>query len=535
MNTKKNHKTIKKSETQEILDQISSSREFRKKLANSNMFWFFSVYFAHYIEYKSAKFQKEIFSLVSGDNQIVAITAFRNSAKSTICSLILPIWGIVGKWKKKFVVIVCQNQSRAKDTLSNIRMELETIGIFVQDYQPRAGKTDKWSEDTIILPKYKAKVSVISIGEAIRGMRHLQFRPDLIICDDLEDVPSCQNYESRKKLWQFINGELIPAGDRNTKYVFIGNKVHNDSAMMKLKKAIKSKVMKGVYREYPLINHKGVIAWPGKYPNIRAIDRLKATYASEIDYQREQMLKILPEGDAIIKPEDINYYDELPNLEPEFFIISVDPAFSQENWADKTAIITAAVFKIRKTWKIYIYPNPINQKLTVTQMSEKIKAIINSFNGRPVVRIFVEGGSSQIGLIQMLQSDNISAEGVPIKGRDKKARLHISSPWIKKGQILFPYSGSQELVNQTLYFGTERYDDLVDALTLMVLALLDIINNPTSESRFIKMDQSIQESICINSAPGLYDLGGQKEDWGDGDDKQMFKKLKMRNPRRIYR
>lgn len=536
MTIKKVNKIIKKTKPLEILDQIYLSRGFRKELANNNMFWFFSIYFSHYIQYRSAKFQKEIFSLVSdSSNQIVAITAFRNSAKSTICTLALPIWGIVGKWKKKYVVIVCQNQSRAKDTLANIRIELETIGILVQDYQPREGGVDKWSENTIVIPKYGAKISVISIGEGIRGMRYLQYRPDLIICDDLEDVPSCQNYESRKKLWQFVNGELIPAGDKNTKYIFIGNKVHNDSLMMKLKKAIELGKMKGVYREYPLIREDGEIAWLGKFPNMEAVDQLKATYASEIDYLREQMLMILPDGDAIIKPEDIHYYKELPKKRPDYCIISIDPAFSEKNTSDNTAILTLAIYREEKRIKIYVLTPVINEKLTTELLIEKVRMILSSLDQQTIARVFVEDVSAQRAVVDVLHYANIPAEGVGIGTKDKKMRLNAISPLIKNGQILFPVKGAEDLVNQTLYLGIEKYDDVVDALTLAVNKLIKEENQPTSKVVVVNFKGSLYDMAVKQSAKltigGLY---SQSMDWADRDDEDIFRKCKMRNPQRVF-
>lgn len=520
----------------EILDQISQSREFRKSLGGKDMFWFFSIYFPHYINYESAPFQEEIFSLVSDSvNQIVVITAFRNSGKSTICSLVLPIWGIVGEWKKKFVVIVCQNQSRAKEILANIRMELEAMRLLVQDYQPREGKADKWSEDAIIIPKYRAKIAAISIGEAIRGMRHLQYRPDLITGDDLEDVPSCQNYESRKKLWQFVNGELIPAGDRSTKYVFVGNKVHSDSLMMKLKDAIGSGKMNGVYREYPLIDPSGKIAWPGKFPNLAAIESLKKNYASEIDYLREQMLLILPDGDAIVKPEDIHYYKELPTARPEYFVISIDPAFVESSSSDNTAIVVLAVYKDEGRLKIYILPSVVNRKLSTQQLIEIVKGVLVSVDKSAVARIFVEDVSAQKTLVDMLQYANIPAEGVGIGGKEKKVRLSAIYPWIKNGQVLFPATGAEELVNQILYFGTEKHDDTVDALTLAVNKLIKDENQPVSCAVSVRLSEPFRDTVVKNSAksPGV-NLCFRSADWGDREDADIFKRYGMRSPQRIY-
>lgn len=522
--------------SQKILDQIYLSREFRKELADNDMFWFFSIYFARYIQYRTAEFQREIISLVSDENiKIAAITAFRNSAKSTLCSLVLPIWAIVGKWQKKYVVIVCQTQARARETLANIRAELEMMGILVGDYQPREGKTDKWSEDTIIIPKYGAKISVISISESIRGLRYLQYRPDLIINDDLEDVPSCQNNESRKKLWQFVNGELIPAGDRNTKYVFIGNKVHNDSLMMKLKNAIESGKMKGVYKEYALIDKNEKIAWPGKFPDMKAIEDLKSNYASEIDFLREQMLLILPDGDTIVKPEDIHYYRELPNETPDYYIMSIDPAFSEGSTSDNTAIIVLGIYRDEKRLKIYVLIPIINKRLPSDLLIKEVKRFLSSLDKNTIARIYVEDVSAQKTLVDMLQYANIPAEGVGIGGKDKKTRLSAISPWIKNGQIVFPITGAEELINQTLYFGTERYDDTVDALTLAVNKLIKDEIQPSNTVLMVDQNVSLQDSV-IRHCTKLNNLGfySQSTDWADRDDELIFRRYNMRNPQRIF-
>lgn len=525
----------KKSDNQKIIDQIFSSKDFRTELANNDMLWFFTIYFARYIQYPTAEFQNEIVSLVSNESdKIVAITVFRNSAKSTLCSLVLPIWSIVGKWKKKYVVIACQTQTRSKETLANIRSELDTMDILVEDYQPKEGKTDKWSEDTIIIPKYGAKISVISINESIRGLRHLQYRPDLVICDDLEDVPSCQNYESRKKLWQFVNGELIPAGDRNTKYVFIGNKVHNDSLMMKLKMAIESGKMKGVYKEYALINDEGKIAWLGKFPNMETIGELKANYASEIDYLREQMLLILPDGDAIIKPEDIHYYKELPRNPFNYYVVGIDPAFSEGDTSDNTAIVVLAVYKNSERLKIYVL-NLINKKLSTDLLIEEIKNVLISFDDNTFGRVYVENVSAQKTLVDMLQYANIPAKGIGIGGKDKKARLSSISPWIKNGQILFPILGSEILINQILYFGTERYDDAMDALTLAVNKIVKDEIQSSNAPFMVKLKESFRDSV-INKCTKTDSINFYSEsiDWADRDDISIFKKYHITKPNRIY-
>ena len=135
----------------------------------------------------------------------------------------------------------------------------------------------------------------------------------------------------------------------------------------------------------------------------------------------------------------------------------------------------------------------------------------------------------------MLQYADIPAEGVGIGGKDKKARLSAISPWIKNGQILFPTKGAEDLINQTLYFGTERYDDAVDALTLAVNKLIKDENQPTNTVSVIDLEEPFQDSVVNQSTrSNMINLYSQSTDWADKDDETIFKKYKTRNPQRIF-
>ena len=168
-------------------------------------------------------------------------------------------------------------------------------------------------------------------------------------------------------------------------------------------------------------------------------------------------------------------------------------------------------------------------------MQGLVKRILSSLDKNTVVKIFVENVSAQRTIIDMLQYANIPAEGVGIGGRDKKTRLSAISPWIKNGQILFPVIGAEDLINQTLYFGTERYDDTVDALTLAVNKLIKDENQPVSIPFIIHLKEPFRDSVvnqCLKS--NNMSFYSQPTDWADRDDESVFKKYNMRNPHRIY-
>lgn len=421
------------------------------------------------MEYSTPDFHQEIISLITNpDPSFVAITAFRGSAKSTLCALVLPLWEVICTQRKRLVVIVCQNQSRASQSLSNIRLECESNELLINDFGPfMTPQNLEWSNASLVFAKQQARISAVSVSESVRGMRHKEHRPDLIIADDIEDVQSAKVLEQRDKLWEFVNGELIPLGTPKTSYIFIGNLVHQDSVMMRLRQSIQSGKRLGMYREYPLITKDGNCIWQAKYPTKESIQKLEGSL-TENDYAREYLLKAINTNEQIIKPSWIQYYDKLPDDRYlSYHIIAVDPAFSTAKEADKSAIITASMYRMDRDEKyMYIHPEPLNGKWNNPSLVELIQSTYQAMGKYHTVKIVVEQAGQQIMLIDQLQSLGLPVEGMAIKGADKSTRLWSASMQVKKGSVLFPKHGNKQLIEQMLYFGSERYDDLVDAFTL---------------------------------------------------------------------
>ena len=87
----------------------------RRAVAKESFFWFFHIYFPHYIKYQTALFQREIIDLLQNDSeQMLAIVAFRGSGKSTIITMAYVLWAILGKQQKKFAIIAGLTQRQAR-------------------------------------------------------------------------------------------------------------------------------------------------------------------------------------------------------------------------------------------------------------------------------------------------------------------------------------------------------------------------------------------------------------------------------------
>lgn len=456
---------------QAIIDRMLKDHLVRTNITKQSHKWFFAVYLSHYLKHETAPFQEEMFKVTEDENIKTSVTvSFRGSAKSTIMALSYPIWAILGKQQKKFILLISQTQSQARQLMTNLKQELETNEVLRADLGPFETPDDEWRSFSIVLPKYGARITAVSSEQSIRGIRHGIHRPDLVICDDLEDLNSVKTREGRDKTYQWLTGDIFPCGDKNTKIVIVGNLLHEDSVLMRLKQNIEEQKMDGVFKFYPLIDDEEKIAWPGKYPTMDDIEELKSRIGNEISWQREYLLHIVPSTEQAIRLEWIKTYDKLPDDNHLLYTITaVDLAVSEQETADFTAAVSAKVYHLNDERYIYILPNPLNERLTFPRTLERLKLLSKVLGNGYQTRLVVEDVGYQKSIIQQLKEDGFPAEGFGLKGNDKRTRLVMTSHLISSGRVLFPKKGVENLTQQLVGFGVEKHDDLADAFAILVL------------------------------------------------------------------
>lgn len=459
-------------------------RKVRTAITRESHWYFFHFYFAHYVKYATAAFQKEIFDLTEREEAgNFFVVAFRGSGKSTVVTTSYPIWSILGKQQKKFVLILCQTQAQAKQHMMNLRRELENNVLLKRDLGPFNEESDEWGSSSLVFSNLNARITAASAEQSIRGLRHNQHRPDLIIGDDVEDLASTKTREGRNKTYQWLTAEVIPTGDRNTRLVIVGNLLHEDSLLMRIKEDIEKERIDGVFKEYPLLNSNGEILWPGKYPSIDDIEIEKRKAGNEFAWQREYLLQIVPAEDQAIHREWIHYYDKLPekkrlssgytsNIEIR---IGVDLAISQRDTADYTAMVIGWLYETEDEYLIYIL-DVVNRKITFPETVELCKTLNKSYHleGYLDPTFVIEDVAYQRALPQQLKNEGIyRVHSVRPGNQDKRTRLTLTAHMIKNAKILFPRTGCEELINQIVHFGVEKHDDLADAFSSLVLNFLD--------------------------------------------------------------
>jgi len=461
--------------TTEKIEQLRSDQAVRISACRKRHMLFFLTYLSDSIEYPFASMHHEMFALSQGKQNLV-VMGFRNCAKSTILTYSYPIWAIVGEQQKRFILIASQTRGQAAAHFQNIKRELESNMLLRKDLGPFETTEDSWGSFMITIAKYKAKVMITSVEQSTRGIRYLNRRPDLIILDDVEDSRSVKTKDGRDKIYDWLTRELIPMGDRYTRVVVIGNLLHEDSLMMRLKESIKNGDYSGDFRAYPILDGNSECLWPGKFPDKESIEAERQRAGSPRAWKQEYLLKLVTPEDQIIQREWIQYYTSMPSVRDATYqgtILAIDPAISLSETADYTAMVGIHVFGTGKERKMYVHKHIVNERLTTNASTTKVKQVLQTIEASHNTKIIVESNGYQGALAEALHHEGMVTEVVHNRIK-KEDRIFAASGPIGAGRVLFPSVGSKELVDQLVNFGTEKHDDLADAFAMAVQGAIDL-------------------------------------------------------------
>ncbi len=434
------------------------------------------IYLSHHFYRPPGVYHNEMMAKVSDPNiKRLLVVGHRGSAKTTIASLALPIYAALECPELyPFIVPVSDTNTQAALNIANIKTELESNELLINDYgkieiggvtdpvpDPTLESEEEWQAKNMLLSN-GVRIMARSRGQKIRGLKHRQHRPKLILLDDVEDLEWVQTRDNRNKTDRWMRGEVMGALDEvDGRIIAIGNWLHEDALMARLKK-----LSSFVTFECPLIvEENGVeyVTWPALYPTDDSLEK-KHEEMGDSAWMREMRLKIVAEEGQEVKQEDIHYYDTMPD--PELGGLKghgVDLAISTEASADFTTDVEGHVHYENSKPKIYIQPNPLCAHLDFYHTMEY-------FKGKPrgTHLWFVEDVAYQKAAIQEMERNLLAVIAVkPIK--DKRARLRVAARYIKNGTVVFPKVGCDKLLQQLLNFGNESHDDLVDGLVNLIL------------------------------------------------------------------
>ena len=510
---------------------LTGPKGLRRKLGAVDLEYFGRAYLAHYFVRKSPAFHGELDRIwrdgvMKGKNPTTqakeisradgcrrAIEAPRGHAKSTTFTFKDSIHAAAYAYKH-YEIILSDSSEQAEGFLGDIKTEFEENAALREDFGELPGRV--WKASVILLTN-GVKIEAIGSGKKIRGRRHKQWRPDLIVCDDLENDENVNTAEQRKKLRNWFYKAVSKAGDTYTDIVYIGTLLHFDALLANVANN----------PSYKTVKYRGVISFA---ENTELWDAWEAIYTDLTNEKRQEEARAfyeaheaeMLEGTAVLWKEKLSYYDlmvirisegeasfnseiqnepidpesctfqeewfdfwddegkQLPDFsDPRFvFIGANDPSLGKNKKSDTSSIFALA--KDTSTGYIYVLIADIAKRKPDQIIEDAIEASrrLKRDYKRPYYQFGVETVQFQYYFAEIMRQKSAEiGEYLPIEEinsvQNKDARIQSLQPFVKNGYLKFS-KRHKALLDQMLKYPMGKNDDAPDALQMAVALALSV-------------------------------------------------------------
>ena len=281
------------------------------------------ILFRHRHPEQSCEAHREIVRLIHGPQPRQGIEGFRGIAKSTL----LEEAAIIKKCYREFrnLVIVGASYSRAVDRLASIKREFELNWRIAEMFGDQKGPT--WQEGKIVFSDGSC-IQALGRDQSMTGMKHLDWRPDAALGDDIEDPDEVRSEAEREDTWDWLMQTFLPSlDDPLTSWVcLLGTRRGKGSMMERIETEARWPVAKFPI-EYPdKVTGERVATWPSKFP-LEKIDALRSLYRGKMDtYSEEFMCEATHAASRVFRSGMFRMVPRSPRWEAVYGFI--DPASS---------------------------------------------------------------------------------------------------------------------------------------------------------------------------------------------------------------
>jgi predicted phage terminase large subunit-like protein len=156
----------------------------------------------------------------------------RGGAKSTLVTLAYALRAAVEGWEP-YIWIVSDTKPQAHAHLENLKSEVVGNTQLAAEYPAAVGRGPLWRCGAVEL-RNGVRIEAFGTGQRIRGRRHRENRPTLILCDDLENDGHMVSALQRERSRNWFHGTLLKAGTPRTNVVHLATALHREALAMQL-------------------------------------------------------------------------------------------------------------------------------------------------------------------------------------------------------------------------------------------------------------------------------------------------------------
>lgn len=478
---------------------LTGKNGIRRMLAEIDKEYFGKAYLPKYFFRESPAFHTEIEDnlqlMLDGKIKNLCVIAPRGHAKSTLCSLKIPLYCLLYK-KKPFILLISATEDMARDFLKSIRSELESNDAILEDFGELKG--DVWNADCLILQNNTC-IMAKGADSSLRGIKFKEHRPHLIISDDIMKDSNVASQSKMQALKRWYFESLANVGDSYSSFLFIGTKMDQDDLLTDICNN----------PTYKVLFYQAVIKWADnqelwqKWEEIvtdldnpyrlqagqyffqnnkeEMLKGTKVLWESKNDYY-SLMLKRLEIGDTAFSKElqndpqsskdkifkELHYYNssELDISKLTDIVLTIDPSLAKNKKSDFSAL---TVLGKDKNGYLYVLDGDCRR----LKPHALINAVIQKLELFPIKTIGFESVNFQSLLAEQLKQE-LANKGyyIPLKQINSRSNKHnrivALEPFINNGYIKF--NPANKLYNQQVldYNSSAKNDDAPDSLEMAV-------------------------------------------------------------------
>lgn len=442
----------------------------------------------------------------------VAIAAPRGHAKSTACTLTYMLACLVFR-EREYALLISDTLTQATQFLADLKKELADNEQIVNLFGIKTFTKDA-EDDVIVLCEDGHQFRVTARGslQALRGLKWNNKRPDLIICDDLENDEIVMNPDRREKFKRWFYGALIPCKASHGIIRIVGTILHEDSRLNRLmpkefdkwtkRDALKTwSEKKGAWLSVKYRAHNEdftSILWPQKYDKEWFLEKKQEYFEEGIPdvYSQEFLNEPIDDSIAFFKRGDflsIHKEDRAARLN---YYITADLAISDKQTADYTVFVIAGVDE-NKTLQVR---NVIRDRMDGREIVDTIISLEKTY--KPEL-FGIEEMQVQKAIGPFLREEMVRTGVFPNihllkhNGKDKMSRARSMQARLRSRTVKFDKNGDwyPSFEEELAKFPRAARDDQVDAFAYLGLMLDSLVEAPTqAEQEDEEYEYELRES-----------------------------------------
>ncbi len=289
------------------------------------------------------EFHRQAWRLYSSDWKSCMVIAPRDHAKSTALTFDYILAEVC--WRASdYVILIGSTEDKAAEQLSNISEELHTNVALREQFGIQSFESDQKTEIIVVCTDgHRFRILARGAEQKIRGAMWNGKRPNLIVCDDMEDDEQVESKPRRLKFRRWFFRAAKQSLSRSGKIRVHGTILHEDSLLSRL---MKNDVWKHqFYKAHEGYSDFSNILWPQRWSeaDLKAKRREFEQDGDGPGYSQEFLNTPLDNSDAYLKKDDFIEMDADDHDAEKKFYCGVDFAFSKRTSANHTSFTVGGV------------------------------------------------------------------------------------------------------------------------------------------------------------------------------------------------